>query len=198
MTSIASTNGIHEIHVSVEPAQIALLRWYCKDRKMKPILATALYGDSPNQLMISKFKKGTGEEVVAKAHEIAEDMVSYGLKPIRVKVEAMARISGAPKGDELPLNPLDYWEFHLKIDVDDSASLQKFSGVNLFDLNPRDPMPRPTHAAFCQGEMASGKIHLDLIGHRSIKPEDLYLGLIMVMPRSMMKCIVFLKLLETI
>ena len=99
MTSIAPTNGIHEIHVSVDPAQIALLRWYCKDRKMKPILATALYGDSPNQLMISKFKKGTGEEVVAKAHEIAEDMVSYGLKPpIRVKVEAMARISGGSQG----------------------------------------------------------------------------------------------------
>lgn len=122
-------HGLHEIHISVNPSQIALLRWYCKDKKIKPILAAALHGDHPNQLMISKYKHGLSKEVIQRAKLIAADMNKYGLDVIRIKVEAMIHCKGAPSGDEKPINDEDYWEFHLKIQLDTSIQHEQLANI---------------------------------------------------------------------
>lgn len=119
--------GLHEIHITVQPDQVALLRFFCVQNKMKPILATALYGDHPNQLMISKYSKGTSGEVIKKAHNIADKMREFGLTPIRVKVEAMIHCKGAPRGDEKPYKRDDYWEFHIKVEINNMEELALLS-----------------------------------------------------------------------
>lgn len=127
--SVQKTEGLHEIHISTDPEHIALLRLYCKDRKIKPILAVSLSGDYRNQLMISKFTNGTALEVIDKAFIIKKDMENYGLKVFRVKVEAMMNNKGCPKEDEKPIRMEDYWEFHLKLDIDNSTELKKLQNV---------------------------------------------------------------------
>ena len=111
--------GLHEIHITVDSREVALLRYFCLETKMKAILASALYGEHPNQLMISKYSKGTSDEVIAKAYSIRETMCSFGLTPIRTKVEAMIHCQGAPRGKACPDRPEDYWEFHIKVEVRD-------------------------------------------------------------------------------
>lgn len=129
MNTYEHINGLHEIHISVDPNQIALLRLYCKDSKIKPICATALQGDHPNQLMISKWKNGTSPEVIQKAHDLEKDMTNYGLKVLRVKVEAMMHTKGCPTNDEKPLRDGDYWEFHLKLSIDHSNEYHKLEQI---------------------------------------------------------------------
>ena len=79
--------------------------------------------------MISKFKHGTSQEVLNKGREIAEDMATYGLKVIRLKVEAMINSPGAPTGDEAPFSPDNYWEFHIKVPVRDASEREKLRGI---------------------------------------------------------------------
>lgn len=129
MDYLTKINGLHEIHISVKPEEIALLRWYCKDKKIKPILASSLYGDNPNQLMISKFKHGTSKEVLDKGELIVKDMKSYGLNPIRLKIEAMMNSPGAPVGDESLWETSHYWEFHIKVPVNNSHELDKLKYI---------------------------------------------------------------------
>lgn len=131
MDYLTKINGLHEIHISVKPEEIALLRWYCKDKKIKPILACSLYGDNLNQLMISKFKHGTSKEVLDKGKFLVNDMKSYGLNPIRLKIEAMMNSPGAPVGDESLWDITHYWEFHIKVPVNNSHELDKLRYIIL-------------------------------------------------------------------
>lgn len=121
--------GLHEIHITVDPGQIALMRVYCKDRKYKPILAAALYGDHPNQLMISKYKNGTTPDVVEKALAIAKDMESFDMTVIRTKVEAMIHNKGCPTGNEKPLHENDYWEFHFNMEINGSDEMDRLTDI---------------------------------------------------------------------
>jgi len=121
--------GLHEIHITVNPTQIFTLRWFCKQHKMKPILASTAYGNHPNQLMISKYKNGSSKEAIEKAYSIAKDMEVAGLEILRVKVEAMVHNKGCPTGDVIPKNPEEYFEFHIKILVDSWDEYQQLSHV---------------------------------------------------------------------
>lgn len=123
MADIPATEGLHEIHISVNPAQVAQLRLYCLFRKYKPIFAAALYGDHPNQLMISKYKTGPAQMILEHAFEIANDMREYGLEVIRIKVEAMMSCKGVPRGDKMPDNSQNYYEFHLKLMISSEEEL---------------------------------------------------------------------------
>lgn len=107
--------GLHEIHVSVEPHHIALLRRFAFERNMKPILAAAYEGQHPNQLMISTWRRGTSEQIICQADAIARDMVEAGLTPIRTKVESLMNNEGCP---DVPA-PGCYWEYHIKVAADD-------------------------------------------------------------------------------
>ena len=103
-----NSSTLHEIHISVDPSQIFLLRKYCAENKIKPILACSLTGDHKNQLMISKWKANMSDkDVILYAIELAEKMKSYGLIVDRTKVEAMAKETSS--GGK-------YFEFHLKAD----------------------------------------------------------------------------------
>ena len=106
--------GAFEIHVSVNPEQICLMKLYCAERNMKLILASATYGDNPNQLMMSKWKHGTSSVAILKAHSIATDMKDYGLEIVRVKIESMAHNKGVPLEKNTGCQNENYFEFHTK------------------------------------------------------------------------------------
>jgi hypothetical protein len=112
----ADINGLFEIHVSVDPAQVFLLRTYCEEREqIKPILACSLKGSHPNQLMISKWFKGSRIGAVFLSKEVYEDMRKYGLRVERVKVEAMLSSDGVP-AEPWAGSSDTYFEFHFKVD----------------------------------------------------------------------------------
>lgn len=106
--------GLHEIHVTVKAEQIALLRRYAFSHGMKPILAAAYGGQHPNQLMISAWRRGTSEDIIRQANDIADDMSRNGLVVVRIKVESMMN------NEECPYVPASgcYWEYHIKIAAD--------------------------------------------------------------------------------
>jgi hypothetical protein len=117
---LARMDGMHEIHITVDPGQVLLLRLYCRERGVKPIFAVARQGGAANQLMISKFTPGKPLAVIAQCLDMAADMRRYGLTPIRCKVEATMHVNGGPQGWEVPLWSAvpalcGYWEFHMKV-----------------------------------------------------------------------------------
>lgn len=121
--------GVFEIHISVDPDQIAQLRLFTMKHKMKPILAVAQQGKNPNQLMISKWTTGTVIDAAQRAKEIADELTMDGLRVVRVKVEAMASNKGVPQepnGDALPSH---YFEFHIKIPVADDRAWDALEGL---------------------------------------------------------------------
>lgn len=123
-------NGMHEIHITVDPSQVLLLRLFCMKNNIKDIFAVTRPGGDGNQLMISKYMRGKSMEVIRKCLETAQDMRDFGLTPIRNKVEATMHIGGGPKGNERPrvsgvASLCGYWEFHLKL-IAPVTSLERF------------------------------------------------------------------------
>ena len=123
------TIGLHEIHITTEINDLFKLRLFCLDHKIKPILALSDYGSFPIQPMISKFKNGTSTEVIEKANKIASDMTEYGIKVIRIKVESMIHNKGVPLEKNDLCSPNNYFEFHLKFDINDSREWNTLAKV---------------------------------------------------------------------
>lgn len=129
--------GLHEIHITCSPDDLFKLRMYCMDKNLKPILAVAKYGDTPIQPMFSKFKHGTSQQVLDKAHQMADEMSQiYDIFVTRVKVEAMMHNDGVPKepnqyDDEIYASEDTeyYFEFHLKIPVKGSEEWNELERV---------------------------------------------------------------------
>lgn len=119
------SSGLYEIHISVAPHDICGLRLFCLDNKIKPILAAASSGVNKNQLMISRWKHGSREDVIARAEELAASMRAAGIEVHRVKVEAMAHNPGVPREPDVINYPREdrskYFEFHIKYAVGSSA-----------------------------------------------------------------------------
>jgi hypothetical protein len=117
--NMLSISGVFEIHISVDPEQIARLRLFTMKHKMKPILAVAQHGENPNQLMISKWTTGSVSVATERAKDIAAQLTDAGLRVVRVKVEAMASNAGVPQAPNNDTSPSHYFEFHIKIPVAD-------------------------------------------------------------------------------
>jgi hypothetical protein len=126
---MSDISGVFEIHISVDPVQITKLRLFTMKNKMKPILAVAQHGENPNQLMISKWTAGTVLEAVSRAKEIADQLKDDGLDVVRVKVEAMAHNKGVPQEANSDVDPSHYFEFHIKIPIDEHRSWQELEGL---------------------------------------------------------------------
>jgi hypothetical protein len=127
--SMSDISGVFEIHISVDPVQITKLRLFTMKNKMKPILAVAKHGDNPNQLMISKWTTGTVFEAVSRAKEIADQLKDDGLDVVRVKVEAMAHNKGVPQEANRDVDPSHYFEFHIKIPIEEHRSWQELEDL---------------------------------------------------------------------
>lgn len=124
------TKGLHEIHITVDPRDLFGLRMYCLDNKIKPILAVSEYGECPIQAMISKFKNGTGDEVIVKAHEMAKEMTEYwGIRVTRIKIESMMHNEGVPTEENAECTDENYFEFHLKVEVTDKSEWNQLAVV---------------------------------------------------------------------
>jgi hypothetical protein len=126
---MSGISGVFEIHISVDPVQITKLRLFTMKNKMKPILAVAQHGQHPNQLMISKWTTGTVLEAVSRAKEIADQLKDDGLDVVRVKVEAMAHNKGVPQEPNGDADPSHYFEFHIKIPIEEHRSWQELEDL---------------------------------------------------------------------
>lgn len=110
--------GIFEVHLITEPQYQTQLFGYItnlNDDKLirpRPTCAYALYGNYPNQPMLTFFISDTIDEVVKKVKLIETDMKQY-MPVIRTKIEAMAHNDGVPDycDDD------HYFEFHFKITI---------------------------------------------------------------------------------
>ena len=122
--------GLHEIHITTDPKDLFGLRMFCMEQKLKPILAVAGYGDFPVQPMFSKFKNGTSLEVIERAKEMERIMTdSYGIRVVRVKVEAMMHNKGVPVDPVSQCPEGSYFEFHLKIPVTDLQEWNRLADI---------------------------------------------------------------------
>ena|SRR3990167_8586889 len=115
-------NGIFEIHITVtQPCNEQKFIETCKLLQVKPVLIELPYGESPKQLMTSSWTKGNETTAIQTANELANKLRTEGYSVSRVKVEACASNEG------VPLHPLygskRYFEFHLKINIEDEAVL---------------------------------------------------------------------------
>jgi hypothetical protein len=89
----------------------------------------AKHGENPNQLMISKWTTGTVFEAVSRAKEISDQLKDDGLDVVRVKVEAMAHNKGVPQEANSDADPAHYFEFHIKIPIDEHRSWQELEDL---------------------------------------------------------------------
>lgn len=122
--------GLFEIHITVDPDQIDLLRLFCLDQKLKPILAVASIGKNPNQLMISKFKRGTFKEIIQRMDQLQKEMEDFGLKIVRKKIESMAHNKGVPQRINLHFEGKEYYfEFHLKYAIENSKQYREIEKI---------------------------------------------------------------------
>lgn len=115
-------NGLFEIHITVDDSDMHKFRHYCLDKKLKPIMAVSeTKSATKSQLMFSKYKNGTTEEVLDKAFSMAADMNKEGISITRIKVESMGSNEGVPKvRSEENKKHSEYFEYHIKIPIDKS------------------------------------------------------------------------------
>lgn len=123
--------GLFEIHITVNIINIFQLRMYCLDNHIKPIMAVSAYGSNPYQVMISKFKNGYCNDVIKKATDMVSIMErKYKIEIIRVKVESMMHNIGVPKYKNNKWSSDSYYfEYHLKIHVENSEEWYKLADV---------------------------------------------------------------------
>jgi hypothetical protein len=134
--------GTFEIHIIVRPEDQFHLFAFCKDKgdaliRLRPTCAVTSYGKHLIQPMITGWFKGDEHEAIKQASSISQQMIEYGMHPLRIKVEAMAHSEGIPDSDFGD----HYFEFHFKIQIKGSSdwlSLAKdcaTHGAHLF-FNP--------------------------------------------------------------
>ncbi|MEX0595356.1 MAG: hypothetical protein WD512_02570 [Candidatus Paceibacterota bacterium] len=135
MSFINIIEGLHEIHITVDSRDLFALRMYCMDTKTKPILAISEYGNHPIQAMLSKYKNGKALEIICLAKEMANQMSQkYNIRVLRVKVESMMHNEGVPVLENDEKDDQFYFEFHLKVSVENSDNWQKISNICKTDI----------------------------------------------------------------
>jgi hypothetical protein len=130
MSFIDMIEGLHEIHITVDSSDLFGLRMYCMDTKTKPILAISEYGNHPIQAMLSKYKSGKALEIISLAKEMAKQMAEkYNIRVLRIKVESMMQNEGVPVLENDEKDDQFYFEFHLKVSVENSDNWKKIANI---------------------------------------------------------------------
>lgn len=119
--------GIFEVHLITKPEFQTQLFGYItniNDKRLirpRPTCAYALYGNYPNQPMLTFWTNGTVEEVRQTVHDIELDMGRKNIPIIRTKIEAMAHNEGVPNQcvDD------HYFEFHFKVTIHNTTDWNK-------------------------------------------------------------------------
>jgi hypothetical protein len=107
-------DGLFEIHISVKPEDIALMKLFCFKNNYKCIMASSLYGDNKNQLMLSKWKNGKSIDCLEKAKKIEKDLSDFGISVVRTKIESIISNQNVPHDENNDFDASHYFEFHLK------------------------------------------------------------------------------------
>ncbi|QKF94660.1 hypothetical protein QKU48_gp1202 [Fadolivirus algeromassiliense] len=109
--------GTFEIHLITTPEKQTQLFGYITNLsdgrliRPRPTCAYALYGNYPNQPMLTFWTHGTIEEVNVVVNDIKSDMEKNNIPIIRTKIEAMAHNEGVPN----ICTDNHYFEFHFKV-----------------------------------------------------------------------------------
>ncbi|KAL6069961.1 Ankyrin repeat-containing protein [Balamuthia mandrillaris] len=115
--------GLFEIHVTVKGGEgVEKFKDVCKELRLKPVLIELPYGQTQEQLMTSSWARGNEETAVEEAKKVASALHSRGFQVVRVKVEATASNRGVPQTP--PDDPQRYFEFHVKMLVEDEERLR--------------------------------------------------------------------------
>ncbi len=121
-------NGLFEIHITVSDSNIHKFRLYCLDKKLKPIMAIS--ENCTTQLMFSKYKNGTTQEVINKAFVMATEMKKLDLSITRIKVESMGSNDGVPRNRiEKNIKNSEYFEYHIKIPIDKTEEYNHLKNI---------------------------------------------------------------------
>lgn len=123
-------SGLFDIHITVKVSDVFKLRMYCLDNRIKPLMIVSSHGDNSIQMMLSKYKNGTEEEVIERANTMAKELQNkYGCEIMRIKVEAMIGNEGVPEHENDVKNPSKYFEFHIGIPVNSSEEYTRLQNV---------------------------------------------------------------------
>lgn len=118
-------DGVFEIHITIDPENnyVKLLQFVKKMSKTTNLkIVFAVSEVKNNQLMISHFtRKNSEKEAILTAKKFESDMVAFGIKVLRVKIESHNTGS-------IPLTKKDYQNFYeyLKTKYEDSCGKPYF------------------------------------------------------------------------
>ena len=120
---------LFEIHITLDPNNYVLLKQVCLDDGLGYILVKNEYGKNSWQLIITKWvNRDSREEAIARAKELAAYLQSKGLTVVRTKVEhELSNIQSA----EYSLQPGEYFEFHIKIPIKQSAQYESIKKLGV-------------------------------------------------------------------
>lgn len=109
--------GIFEVHIITKPEYQTQLFAYITNLQRpglinpRPTCAYALYGDHPQQPMLTFKMHGNLDKVENVVMEIREEMIK-SMPILRIKIEAMAHNDGIVDADDV-----HYFEFHTKVPI---------------------------------------------------------------------------------
>ena len=109
--------------------QIAEMRLFCLENNYKCIMASSLFGNNKNQLMLSKWKNGTGHDAIEKANNIKNQLVQNHIVVDRVKVESIMSNAGVPLEPNDDHDKSHYFEYHIKTMCKDKNMWNLFESI---------------------------------------------------------------------
>lgn len=109
--------GVFEVCIITKPEfQMELFGFIAdlNDKELihpRPMCAYSLYGDHPNQPMLTFMINGRFTEVQDKVEKIVKDMINSGVAVMRIKIKSMAYNIGVP----LVCSDNHYFEYYFKV-----------------------------------------------------------------------------------
>jgi len=120
--------GIFESHITISngPGVEAIFQTQCKETDCKCVMIQLPTGVTHEQLMSSRYHRGSFLSVEKEVFSLAATFAKAGLKITRAKIEAMFSNTGVPQSNQeaLCLSPENYFEFHLKVAVEEKSLKQ--------------------------------------------------------------------------
>lgn len=106
---------LYELHINIDPSQIAEAISYCKDKKYEYINLIAPDLKIREHFIVTKWKEGTREDAIGKIHILSKEFIQNGLRVQRLKVEEILTRES---------KEIEYIEFHFKVPIDCKEDLQ--------------------------------------------------------------------------
>ena len=117
--------GLFEIHISISNNDIIPFRLWCLDNDVKAI---GILG-SVSELTFSKYTNGTSEKAYNKAMSLARNLKLFGIKPIKVRIEAIFSNKNSEIDIHADSSDSAYFEFHMKYHIVNSKDYYELENI---------------------------------------------------------------------